>query len=57
MIYILHCLSLKNIKLRLTKCFDSTSRYLVYLLNIDNVYFEQMIDQIYPFALKSNKAN
>ena len=36
---------------------DSTSRYLDDLLNIDNPYFEQMLDQIYPTELQLNKAN
>ena len=30
------------------KAFDSTSRYLDDLLNIDNPYFEGMVNQIYP---------
>ena len=29
------------------EAFNSTSRYLVDLLNIDNPYFEQMVGQIY----------
>ena len=37
--------------------FNSTSRYLDDLLNIDNPYFEQMVDQIYPTELQLNKAN
>ena len=28
--------------------FNSTSRYLDDLLNIDNIYFDQMVDRIYP---------
>ena len=36
---------------------NSTSRYLDDLLNIDNPYFEQMLDQIYPTELQLNKAN
>ena len=31
--------------------FNSTIRYLDDLLNIDNPYFEQMVDQIYPTEL------
>ena len=27
------------------------------LLNIDNIYFEQMVDRIYPTELQLNKAN
>ena len=37
--------------------FNSTSRYLDELLNIDNPYFEGMVKQIYPPELKLNKAN
>ena len=37
--------------------FNSTSRYLDDLLNIDNPYFEQMVRQIYPAELQLNKAN
>ena len=39
------------------EAFNSTSRYLEYLLNIDNPYFEQMVGQIYPTELQFNKAN
>ena len=35
----------------------STSRYLEDLLNIDNPYFEGMVNQIYPSELQLNKAN
>ena len=37
--------------------FYSTSRYLDVLLNIDNSYFEEMVNQIYPPELQLNKAN
>ena len=37
--------------------FNSTSKYLDDLLNIDNPYFDQMVDQIYPTELQLNKAN
>ena len=33
---------------RENQAFNSTSRYLDDLLNIDNVYFDQMVDRIYP---------
>ena len=36
------------------KAFDSTSRYLDDLLNIDNPYFEGMVNQIYPSELQLN---
>ena len=39
------------------EAFNSTSRYLDDLLNIDNPYFEQMVGQIYPTALEFNKGN
>ena len=39
------------------KAFNSTSRYLDDLLNIDNPYFEGMVNQIYPPELQLNKAN
>ena len=35
----------------------STSRYLDDLLNIDNPYFEGMVNRIYPPELQLNKAN
>ena len=37
--------------------FNSTSRYIEDLLNIDNPYFEGMVKQIYPPELQMNKAN
>ena len=39
------------------EAFNSTSRYLDDLLNIDNPYFEQIVGQIYPTKLQLNKAN
>ena len=36
---------------------NSTSRYLDDLLNIDNIYFHQMVDRIYPTELQLNRAN
>ena len=39
------------------KTFNLTSRYLDDLLNIDNPYFEGMVNQIYPSELQLNKAN
>ena len=32
-------------------------RYLDDLLNIDNIYFDQMVDRIYPPELQLNRAN
>ena len=38
------------------EAFNSNSRYLDDLLNIDNPYFEQMVGQIYPTEFQFNKA-
>ena len=37
--------------------FNSTSRYLDDILNINNVYFDNMVSQIYPSELQLNKAH
>ena len=39
------------------EAFNSTSRYLDDLINIDNPYFEGMVNQIYSPELQLNKAN
>ena len=39
------------------EAFNSTSRYLDDLLNIDDPYFAQMVSQIYPTEFQLNKAN
>ena len=39
------------------EAFNSTSRYLDDLLNIDSIYFDQMVDRIYPTELQLNRAN
>ena len=39
------------------EAFKSTSKYLDDLLNIDNPYFEGMVNRIYPPELQLNKAN
>ena len=39
------------------EAFNSTSRYLDDLLNIDNIYFDQMVDRIYPTEIQFNTAN
>ena len=39
------------------KAFNLTSRYLDDLLNIDNPYFERMVNKIYAPELQLNKAN
>ena len=47
---------IKNNQANIIEAFNSTSRYLDDLLNIDNPYFEGMVNQIYPPELKLNKA-
>ena len=37
--------------------FNTTSRYLDDILNINNVYFDNMVSKIYPSELQLNKAN
>ena len=37
--------------------FNTTSRYLDDILNVNNVYFDNMVSQIYPSQLHLNKAN
>ena len=39
------------------EAFNSTSRYLDDLLNIDNNFFNSMVNRIYPSQLQLNKAN
>ena len=46
-----------NNQTEIIEAFNSTSRYLDDLLNIDNPYFEQTVGQIYPTELQLNKAN
>ena len=48
---------MKNRSVDVIKAFNSTSRYLDDLLNIDTPYFEGMVNQIYPPELQLNKAN
>ena len=40
-----------------TDAFNTTSRYLDNIININNVYFDNMVSQIYPSELQLNKAN
>ena len=50
--------SLSDVKqAEIIEAFKSTSRYLDDLLNIDNHYFEGMVNRIYPPELQLNKAN
>ena len=45
------CLCQKNNQTDIIEAFNSTSRYLDDLFDIDNPYFEQMVGQIYPTEL------
>ena len=46
-----------NYQADVVEAFDSTSKYLDNLLNIDNPYFAQIANQIYPTELQLNMAN
>ena len=51
-------MSLSDVKqAEIIEAFKSTARYLDDLLNIDNPYFEGMVNRIYPPELQLNKAN
>ena len=50
------CLSEDN-QSDVIEAFNSTARYLVDLLNIDNNFFDSMVNRIYPPELQLNKAN
>ena len=39
------------------EAFNTTSRYLADILNINNVCFDNMVSQIYPSELQLNEAN
>ena len=39
------------------EAFNATSRYMDDLLNIDNNFFDSMVNRIYPSELQLNKAN
>ena len=39
------------------EAFNSTSRYLNNLLNIDNIFFDSMVNHIYPSEHQLNKAS
>ena len=47
----------ENNQTYIIEAFNSLSRYLDDLLNIDNPYFVKMVGQIYPTELQLNKAN
>ena len=44
-------------QVEIIEAFKSTSSYLDDLLNIDNLYFEGMVNRIYPLELQLNKPN
>ena len=46
-----------NSQTDIIEAFNSTSRYLDDLLNIDNLYFELMVGQIFPTELQLNEVN
>ena len=46
-----------NYQTDIIEAFNSTSRYLDDLFDIDNPYLEQTVGQIYPNELQLNKAN
>ena len=39
------------------EAFNSTSKYLDDLLNVDNIYFDKIVVRIYPTELQLNRAN
>ena len=39
------------------QAFNTSSRYLYAILNINNNYFDNMVSQIYPSELQLNEAN
>ena len=43
--------------LNLIEAFNSISRYVDDLLNIDNTFFHSMVNHIYPSELQLNKVN
>ena len=47
----------KDNKSGVIEAFNSTSRYLDDLLNIDNYYFDSMVNRTYPSDLRLNKTN
>ena len=49
-------LSLEN-QVDIIEAFNSILRYLDDLLNIDTIYFDQIVNHICPTELKLNKAN
>ena len=48
---------LKQSQTGIIEAFNSTSRYLDDLLNIDNNFFDSMVNRIYPSELQLDKAD
>ena len=48
---------LEDTQVDVIEAFNSTSRYLDALLNIDNNFFNSMVNRVYPSELQLNKAN
>ena len=44
-------------KFDIIDAFNTISRYLDDILSINQIYFDNMVSQIYPFELQLNKAN
>ena len=53
----LKCLFLMNNQADIIDAFNTTSRYMDKFLNINNIYFDNMVCQIYPLELQLNKVN
>ena len=51
------CSAMRGTLYDLIDAFNSTSRFLDVLLNIDIIHFEHMVHRIYPAELQLNKAN
>ena len=47
----------REIQADIIEAFNSTLRYLDDLLNIDNIYFDQTVDRIYPTELQLNSSD
>ena len=45
------------IEAEIIEAFNSTSRYFDVLLSIDNTFFDDMVNPIYPSELQLNQAN
>ena len=50
------CFVMRETSCCLCQTFNSASRYIDGLLNIDNAFFEKMVGQIYPTELQFDKA-